>query len=90
MDRRRRQRRLLQGESFDGLAQRVGEVPFASVASSLESQTGESLTATLGGPALGGAERQASITGYAGQWDPLFQGWAEELEPLESQGVFRL
>jgi hypothetical protein len=66
MDRRRGQGRLLQGESFDGLAQRVGEVPFAPVASPLASQPGESFTAILAGPALGGAEGDAVVTGRAG------------------------
>jgi hypothetical protein len=89
MDRHRGQGRLLQGESFDGLAQRVGDVPFASIASPFASQPGESFTAILAGPALSSAERDAPVTGHPGQWDLLFQGWAEELEPLEGQSAFR-
>ena len=90
MDRRRGQGRLLQGEAFDGLAQRVGEVPFAPVASPLAGQPGEPLAAILAGPASGGAEGEAPVAGHAGQRDPLFQGGAEELEPLEGQGTLGL
>jgi hypothetical protein len=90
MDRRRGQRWLLQGEPFDRLPERVGEAPLTPVASFLASQPGESFTSILAGPALGGAKRQTPVTGYASQWAPLFQGWAEELEPLECQGAFRL
>ena len=32
----------------------------------------------------------APVAGHAGQRDPLFQGGAEELEPLEGQGTLGL
>ena len=90
MDGRRGQRRLLQGQALDGLAQRVGEAPLAPVASPLAGQPGESLAAILGGPASGRAEGEAPVAGHAGQGDPLFQGGTEELEPLEGSGTLGL
>ena len=72
MDGCRGQRRLLQGQAFDGLAQRVGEAPFAPVTSPLAGESGESLAAILSGPASGRAEGEAAVTGHAGQGDPLF------------------
>jgi hypothetical protein len=66
-DGRRGQRRLLQGQAFNGLAQGGGEVSLGPVTSRRAGQPGESLAAILSGPASGRAEEEASVTGHAGQ-----------------------
>src|SRR5512135_494956 len=90
MDRRRGPGWLLQGEAFDRLSQRVGEVPFAPVASPLADQPSKPVMAILAGPALRGAKGEAPVASHSGQRDSLFQGGSKEFKPLEGPGTLGL
>src|SRR3954462_13603281 len=90
MDGRRGQGWLLQGEAFDRLSERVGEVPYAPVASPLADQPSQPVTAILAGPVLRGAKGDSPVASHAGQRDSPFQGGSKEFKPLEGQGTLGL